>query len=627
MRIVLCAINAKYIHSNLGVYSLYTYAMQHPADEDTGSGASKAENIRLGNGQVKSNIDIHIREYTINNEKEKILNSLYMENADVVAFSCYIWNIDVVLSIARELKKVQPNVQIWLGGPEVSYDAERVLENNAFVQLVMRGEGEKTFVELVKLLENGRLTERDWAAGNGKRVSGDNELTAADSLPEGITMKIGGRIVATPDRPPMEMDELPFVYGNLTGFENRIVYYESARGCPFRCSYCLSSIDKGLRLRSLDKVKGELQFFLDNKVKQVKFIDRTFNANKEHSRAIWSYITEHDNGVTNFHFEVSADLLEETDFAIIGKMRTGLIQLEIGMQTTNAVTISEIRRTMNLDRLTAAMDRLVSIGTAHVHLDLIAGLPFEDINSFRKSFDDAWNMKPDNLQLGFLKVLKGSSMEEKRDVYGLIYSSSPPYEIMANRWMSYADIIRLKHIEQVLEVYGNSRQYVFSLRYLMSFMSSAFDFFDMLGEYFFCQGYSDISLKRVDRYNVLLAFGRDELKLDEKSLKILSQLLVVDLYHRENMKSRPEFAADSSVYNKAVTGFFINQGNKEYKIEAEHYDSKVYARKMHIEPVSVDIYNISRDMKELPETIYLLFDYDDRNPIDYNCRIVVLNSL
>lgn len=627
MRIVLCAINAKYIHSNLGVYSLYTYALQHLADEDTGNGALKTENIRLENGQVKSNIDIHIREYTINNEKEKILNSLYMENADVVAFSCYIWNIDVVLLIARELKKVQPKINIWLGGPEVSYDAERVLKKNAFVQLVMRGEGEKTFVELVKLLENGRLPESDLDADNGKCVSGNNELTATDSLPEGITMKIGGRIVATPDRPPMEMDELPFVYGKLEDFENRIVYYESARGCPFRCSYCLSSIDKGLRLRSLDKVKGELRFFLDNKVKQVKFIDRTFNANKEHSRAVWSYITEHDNGVTNFHFEISADLLEEEDFAIIGKMRTGLIQLEIGMQTTNAVTISEIRRTMNLGRLKSSMDRLVSIGTAHVHLDLIAGLPFEDINSFRKSFDDAWSMKPDNLQLGFLKVLKGSYMEEKRDEYGLIYSSSPPYEIMANRWMSYADIIRLKHIEQVLEVYGNSRQYVFSLRYLMGFMSSAFDFFDMLGEYFSRHGYSDISLKRVDRYHVLLAFGRDELKLAKEQLGILSQLLVVDLYHRENMKSRPEFAADISHYNKAVTGFFINQGNEEYKIEAENYDSKVYARKMHIEPVSVDIYNISKDMKELTRPVYLLFDYDDRNPIDYNCRIVVLNSL
>lgn len=627
MRIVLCAINAKYIHSNLGVYSLYTYAMQHLADEETGNGVSKTENIRLENAQIKNNIDIHIREYTINNENEKILNSLYMENADVVAFSCYIWNIDVVLSIARELKKVQPNAAIWLGGPEVSYDAKRVLENNGFIQLVMRGEGEKTFIELVKLLEDGKLSESDLAADNGKCISGNNKRTAADSLPAGITMKIGERIVATPDRPPMEMDELPFVYGNLEDFENRIVYYESARGCPFRCSYCLSSIDKGLRLRSLEKVKKELQFFLDNHVKQVKFIDRTFNANKKHSRAIWTYIAEHDNGVTNFHFEVSADLLEDKDFDIIGKMRTGLIQLEIGMQTTNAATISEIRRTMNLDKLKISMDRLASIGTAHVHLDLIAGLPFEDINSFRKSFDDAWNMKPDNLQLGFLKVLKGSYMEEEKEEYGLIYSSSPPYEIMANKWMSYADIIRLKHIEQVLEIYGNSRQYVYSLKYLMDFVSSAFDFFDMLGEYFFCHGYGDVSLKRVDRYHVLLAFCRDELKLDEECLKIASRLLVVDLYHRENMKSRPEFAEDISCYNKAVTGFFIGQGNEEYKIESEHYDSKVYARKMHIEPVNVDIYNISRNMQELDRTVYLLFDYDDRNPIDYNCRIITLSRL
>ncbi len=595
MKIVLCAINAKYIHSNLGIYSLYTYA---------------AESLRESCSE--NNMDIHICEYTINNEREKILNSLYLEKADVIAFSCYIWNIDVVLLIARELKKVQKEVKIWLGGPEVSYDADRVLEENDFIQLVMKGEGEKTFAALIRML--------------AETADCLDEADAAD-LPEGIVIRQGDILRTTADRRPMNMDELPFVYQDLAEFENRIIYYETARGCPFRCSYCLSSIDKGLRLRSLDKVKRELQFFLDNNVKQVKFIDRTFNADKRHSRVIWSYIAKHDNGITNFHFEISADLLEEEDFNIIKNMRAGLIQLEVGMQTTNPDTIAEIRRTMNIDRLAAAMGKLVSMGTAHVHLDLIVGLPFEDMKSFRKSFNDAWAMKPDNLQLGFLKVLKGSYMEEEKAEYELVYSDFPPYEIMSNKWIGYDDIIRLKAIEQVLEIYGNSRQYTYSLKYLMEFSESAYDFFDVLGAYYCRHGYDVISLKRTDRYKVLLEFGEAVFGLENEQLTILKQLLTVDLYYREKLKSRPEFAADISGYHQLVTEFFINQGNSEYKIQAENYESKVFARKMHIEPVQIDIYNISKGMKLLDKNQYLLFDYDDRNPIDNNGRIVVIKTL
>lgn len=633
MKVVLCAINAKYIHSNLGVYSLYTYAKEYlgrysvEMGEDNKNSIDSdktncADSIDNSNKSYPENIDIKIREYTINNDTSRIMESLYMENADIIAFSCYIWNIDIILALSKELKKVQPDLSIWLGGPEVSYDSKKLLSSNDFIELVMRGEGEKTFAELVlrEALSNRCLMyDRDSNADTGVAA-------CKCDYPKGVTVRCGNEIISTPDRPPLSMDELPFVYDRLEDFENRIIYYESQRGCPFRCSYCLSSIDKGLRLKSFEIVKKELQYFLDNKVKQVKFIDRTFNADKKHSRAIWEYICSHDNGVTNFHFEVSADLLTDEDFEIIGRMRRGLIQLEIGMQTTNEATIAEIRRTMNIDRLRYSMEKLTALGNSHLHLDLIAGLPFEDVVSFKKSFDDAWDMKPDNLQLGFLKVLKGSYMEEQSTEYGLLYSDHPPYEILENKWLSYYDIIRLKHIEQVLEIYGNSRQYVYSLQYLMDFIESPFDFFDRLGEYYSCCGYAEISLNRVDRYNVLLSFAENELRFDSKQIEILRQLLTVDIYHRENIKSRPKFANDISCINKQVMEFFVNGCNDSYRITAEDYDSKAYARKMHIEPVSVDIYNISRDM-DFSDMLYLLFDYDNRNPIDYNCDIIVLERL
>ena len=367
MKILLAACNAKYIHSNLAVYDLKAYS---------------------------SDYDEHVilREYTINQPKDEILKDIYSSGADVVCFSCYIWNISFVRELIRDLVKILPKTAFWAGGPEVSYDAEKFLTEMPEMTGVMVGEGEKTFHDLLEFYIDGK-----------------------DSLEEvsGIAYRTGDKIIHNGWRELMDLSAIPFVYEQLEKFENRIIYYESSRGCPFSCSYCLSSIDKKLRFRDLELVKKELQFFLDHRVPQVKFVDRTFNCKHEHAMTIWKYILEHDNGVTNFHFEISADLLREEEMELMSQMRPGLIQLEIGVQSTNPETIRAIHRHMDLKKLEHCVNRVHSFRNIHQHLDLIAGLPYEDYDTFHQSFNDVYQMKPDQLQLGFLKVLKGSLMQKE----------------------------------------------------------------------------------------------------------------------------------------------------------------------------------------------------------------------
>ena len=429
MKFLLAAINAKYIHSNPGVYSLRAFARTKIPGAD-----------------------IEIGEYTINHQMDLILQDIYRRKPDFIGFSCYIWNISYIMEIVRDVKKVLPEVEIWLGGPEVSYDAKKVLTREPDVCGVMRGEGELTFTELVRA-----YLKRE-------------ELCAAsldlDHIP-GITYRAeSGEVVERGPQRLLSLDEIPFYYDDMAGFENRIVYYESSRGCPFSCSYCLSSIDKTVRFRSLDLVLPELQFFLDHKVPQVKFVDRTFNCKRDHTLGIWRYLVEHDNGITNFHFEVSADIFDEEELELIGKMRPGLIQLEIGVQSTNPDTIKEIHRHMDLVKLKQAVDRVYDYRNTHQHLDLIAGLPYENYESFMRSFDDVYRMRPDQLQMGFLKVLKGSYMEEQVAAYDLKYRGIPPYEVLSTKWLPYSDVIRLKGVEDMVEVYYNSGQFPATMKLL-----------------------------------------------------------------------------------------------------------------------------------------------------------------
>ncbi len=543
MKILLAACNAKYIHSNLAVYDLKAYSSDYDKE-------------------------VFLREYTINQPKDEILKDIYGSGADVVCFSCYIWNISFVREMIRDLAKILPETAFWVGGPEVSYDAENFLTEMPEVTGVLVGEGEKTFHDLLEYYIDGK-----------------------GSLGEirGIAYRDGEEIRHNGWRELMNLSEIPFVYQHLEEFENRIIYYESSRGCPFSCSYCLSSIDKKLRFRDLELVKKELQFFLDHKVPQVKFVDRTFNCKHEHAMAIWKYILEHDNGVTNFHFEVSADLLRDEEMDLMAKMRPGLIQLEIGVQSTNQETIRAIHRHMDLDKLERCVDRVHSFRNIHQHLDLIAGLPYEDYDTFHRSFNDVYQMKPDQLQLGFLKVLKGSLMKEEAEKYGIVHKEKEPYEVLSTKWLPYGDVLKLKAVESMVEVYYNSGQFQHTLEYLVPLAKDAFTFYESLGAFYEKKGYSEISHSRMRRYEILLEYLQEE---TDVSVEKASQKMLYDLYLREKLKKRPSFAPDQKVYETAIW---------DYR-KANHISKTAH----------IEVFEDGRAV---------LFDYERRDPLSNNAYI------
>lgn len=585
MKFLLAAINAKYIHSNPAVYSMRVFVRERLPEAD-----------------------IEIGEYTINHQMELILQDIFRRKPDFVGFSCYIWNISYVLELVQDLHKVLPETEIWLGGPEVTYDARRVLEREPQVRGVMRGEGELTFSELVRayLAQEADAGSRA-AAGAGCRLPDFGGIL-------GITYRDrGGEIRETGPQRLLSMDEIPFYYEDMSGFDNRIVYYESSRGCPFSCSYCLSSIDKTVRFRSLELVERELEFFLSHRVPQVKFVDRTFNCKREHTRGIWRYITAHDNGVTNFHFEVSADLFDEEELALIQKMRPGLIQLEIGVQSTNPQTIAEIRRTMDLGKLKAAVDRIHSFRNTHEHLDLIAGLPCEGMESFLNSFDEVYAMRPDELQMGFLKVLKGSYMERRAEDYDLKYREVPPYEVLSTRWLSYGEVVRLKAMEEMVEVYYNSGQFDATMGRLLKEFPSPSAMYLALADYYEEQGLFGINHARLARYEILYRFFCLRFADRESLLSELRDCMVYDLYLRENLKSRPSFAMDQAPYKRQVREFFEAEEETPHWLPGyEGYEARQISKMAHLE------------IMESGEAI--LFDYKSRDPLSKNARAVQVTA-
>lgn len=605
MKFLLAAVNAKYIHSNLGVYSLKKYA-------------DEKRNRRTGDA-LDPDWEIEIGEYTINHQMDYILQDIYEKAPDAVGFSCYIWNILYVQELIRDLKKVLPQTEIWLGGPEVSYRAEEILMQEPSVRGVMAGEGEETFFRL--------LGAADWEEkgdGCGSACQPEERTIWQDEALEqipGLVFRRENRaeegsdhqrdIVKNPPAPLMDLDDIPFVYSDLKGMENRIIYYESSRGCPFSCSYCLSSIDKTVRFRSLELVKKELAFFLEHRVPQVKFVDRTFNCKKSHSMEIWRFIRDHDNGITNFHFEISADLLAEEELLLLSEMRPGLVQLEIGVQTTNPDTIREIRRRMDLEKLESNVRRVNGFRNIHQHLDLIAGLPWEGYESFKNSFNQVYAMEPEQLQLGFLKVLSGSYMEEKAEDYGLLFRDTPPYEVLSTRWLSYGELICLKGVEEMVEVYYNSGQFGNTMRELQTEFSSPFDMYEAFREYYREQELSAVSHSRNARYEILFSFIRKMLEKNVQAdrLELYRDLLTEDLYLRENAKSRPSFGRDLTPYKEEIKQFFIREGKeRRYLMGYEEYDSKQMSRMVHVE--------IMRDGR------MLLFDYLHRDALLGNARII-----
>lgn len=561
MKFLLTAINAKYIHSNLAVYSLRAAALAAAPASD------KHESF-----------SVELAEFTINHRTEEILRDIFLRKPDVLLFSCYIWNIVYVRELAENCRKIMPEVPVWLGGPEVSYDAEKFLRENPAADGILCGEGEETF----------RLLAECYAAGQA-----DTEHLA--EIP-GLVFREPVESAARPIRvntpaPLPDLSALPFPYGELAEFENRIIYYESSRGCPFSCSYCLSSIEKSVRFRDIEKVCRELQFFLDRRVPQVKFVDRTFNCRKSHAMAVWSYILEHDNGITNFHFEIEAELLDEEELALLERMRPGLVQLEIGVQSANRETLKAVRRSTDLEQLRSVVERIRDGKNIHQHLDLIAGLPFEDYESFGHSFDQVFALKPEQLQLGFLKVLKGAPMYEEARKYGIAYRSQPPYEVLFTPWLPFSDILRLKMIEEMVEIYYNSHQFGMTLGQLIPRFSSAFAFFEQLALYYERNQEGQKS-SRVRKYELLLGFASEHFPEDEDRYR---ELLTIDYYLRERAKARPSFAPDPDPYKKTL---------REIRQRAP--------KQVHVEALSRE--NAAALFGE-QDLIYLIFDYEKRNPL------------
>ena len=563
MKIFLTAINAKYIHSNLAVYSLRAYAKDYQ------------DQIVIG-------------EYTINNRVDYILEQIYKAKPDVLCFSCYIWNMDYVEELITEYHKLCPEVPIWVGGPEVSYEVETFLAEHPQVTGVMIGEGERTFKQLCRYYVN--------RAGSLEEIKG---IAFRD--------QDSGKTVFTPVQEPMNMSDIPFCYDHIENFENRIIYYESSRGCPFNCSYCLSSIDKKLRFRDIELVKKELAFFIEKKVPQVKFVDRTFNCRHDHAMEIWRFVKEHDNRITNFHFEISADLLNEEELALIHDMRPGLIQLEIGVQSTNETTIQEIHRTMKLKLLKDIVRKIQGGENIHEHLDLIAGLPYEDYATFAKSFDEIYALKPNQLQLGFLKVLKGSYMYEHAAEYEIVYHAKTPYEVMKTKWLSFDDVLKIKQVEEMLEVYYNSGQFEITMKVMEPLFESAFAMFQGFGAFYEEKGYFGMSHSRIRRAEILLEFMREQ-KSGDAVLQMLEESLTFDLYYRENCKSRP-FWAPSPAEFKEQTRYYCKNGVKSH-VEPFHYRFPEKSKKA-----------LNEIPTRLKQPVYMLFDYENRDPLDHQAHV------
>lgn len=585
MRILLAAVNAKYIHSNLAVYSLKAAAGSY-------------------GGMVE------LAEYTINHEPDEIFRSIYRKRPELLFLSCYIWNRRVILETAANIRKVLPDAVIWAGGPEVSYDAEQFLLENPQFDGVMCGEGERTFRRLLAYYVDGCGTlaeipgiayrvhvdavpevvcSHDEIPGNMCRVHVDAVPGAAcwrDEVPGNIC-----RVHVNPPAAPMRsLDELPFFYGApeySEAFGNRIIYYESSRGCPFSCSYCLSSIDKSVRFRSLPLVEQELSFFLEARVPQVKFVDRTFNCNHAHAQAIWRYLLEHDNGVTNFHFEIAGDLLNEEELGLLAQMRPGLVQLEIGVQTTNVRALEAIHRKAEFSEIAERVRRIAKSRNVHQHLDLIAGLPYEDFESFQKSFDDVYRLHPQELQLGFLKVLRGSELHRRAQEYGIVSRGEPPYEVLQTRWITCGELLRLKEIEEMLEVWYNSGQFAYTIAALEPYFPRPFALYEALADYYKETGQEGRAWSRMQRFEFLRAFVRSVVAERSSVAPVLhyfDELLTLDLYLRENAKSRPVWAGDQGAYREQAAAFYRQEEQtRAYLPEYREYTWKQLMRMTHLE--------------------------------------------
>ncbi len=597
MKTVLAAVNAKFIHSSLAVRDLKAFAECRRNEPET---------------------VIELAEYTINEQQDRVLADLYRRHPDVIAFSCYIWNIEYITALLGDLHRILPDAELWLGGPEVSYDAAQVLREFPVLRGVMAGEGEITFS---CLLDAYKASAR---GGSAPELAGVR----------GIVYRSGRRKDSKEEihiNPPAELpdlDEIPFFYEErdhsgketLRAFDHRIIYYESSRGCPFCCSYCLSSIGKRVRFRSLALVKRELQFFLDAGVPQVKFVDRTFNCDHAHASAIWQYIQEHDNGITNFHFEIEAELLTQEEIRLLSGMRPGLVQLEIGVQSVNPKTLRAISRPQNIDHLRQIVSKIHAAGNIHQHLDLIAGLPEENLESFARSFDEVYRMRPQQLQMGFLKLLKGSALYRDAEKFGIVCRERAPYEVIRTKWLSYDDVLRLKGIEEMVEVYYNSWQFGTTMRVLTKQDGSPFHVYSSLADYYSKHKLTEICLSRPERFEALRGFTAEE---DPEHEALYRELLVLDLYLRENSRSRPDWARDLTAYREIFRRYCREEMGMKPDRRMVHGDVFLPETLIAAGMISLDG---PEQKTRTGGPIPVMFDYRNRDPLTGNAKVILLSE-
>ncbi|MGN1032783.1 MAG: B12-binding domain-containing radical SAM protein [Intestinibacter sp.] len=570
MKILLTTLNSKFIHTNLA--------------------------IRYIKESIKDLADVEIREYTINNQLDYILKDIYLAGYDAVFFSTYIWNVYDIVKLCENLKKVNPKLIIGLGGPEVSYDSEDAMAKYEFVDYILRGEGEMVMRDLVKYF-NGEMDINDV---------------------DGVTYRCGDEIIKNKERELLkDLDLIPSPYENLNvkEYENRIVYYETSRGCPFNCQYCLSSAIKGLRYFSIDRVKRDLKKLIDAKVSQIKFIDRTFNANKKFAKEIMKFLMENDNGYTTYHFEVTAHLLDDDMLEFLKDCKEGLFQFEIGVQTTNQESLDAVGRRDDFEKLSHVVKTIESYQNIHQHLDLIAGLPYEGYDSFEKSFNDVFALQIEQLQLGFLKMIKGTGMRARAEEFEYEYKNYAPYEVLCNKFISYDEILKLKDIEDILERYYNSNNFSLSLKYIIEnyYSESAFKFFEEFADYFNDMGYFHLAQGKNQLYSILADFYKEKIG---ENYDLFMEILKYDYVSLGKISSVPNIfnKLEAKDMKARVHEFLHNRENLE-KYLPKHLDTpaKYILKYVHFECFKYDILKLKEDIHaklDEQETV-ILFVYDD----------------
>lgn len=570
----LIALNSKFIHSNLAVRYIRSYLN-------------------------KKGIDANILEFSINDSFDKIIKHIYLSNSKVLAFSCYIWNREFIMKLGPSLKKIMPDSIIVLGGPEVSYDVESTMKGNPWIDYIIFGEGEETFYQFASHL-----------------LDKDKDIKNID----GLAYNSNGMVYVNNTRSPLaNLDEIPFPYDNFNDLKNKIIYYETSRGCPFKCQYCLSSIEPGVRYFSLDRVYRDIDIFINNNVKQVKLVDRTFNCNKKRSIEIMEYILS-KNGSTNFHFEISAKLIDSDFLNTVKKAPKGIFQFEIGVQSTNEDTLETITRNESFKEIRDNINKIIDLGNCHIHLDLIAGLPYEDIKSFEKSFNDVYSLKPQMLQLGFLKLLRGSKLRIDAEKHGILYNQHPPYEVLSTKWLSYDDVLDLKVIEELVEIFNNSSRFTRSLDYLMKeHYNNPFVFFKELGCFYLENHAFDMPLKVSEHYELLYKFVSQKTEVTP----LFNELIKFDFFKStgNNMPSCIKRYDHSKIKN-SVNNFLKNEEIiNNYMPELKSMDLRQKLKYIRFEVFDVDIIDSMQEGKHIVFNIkdptenvgnrFLSFDIDE----------------